>query len=185
MDRLEFSSAPWALVGLIMLGVVMMAGSAALAVPLLPNIQPGSFAQLVGWVGFIFFGANVLVAISRLVSTRGPIVTLCPEGIRDTRVAADFIPWHAVRNISTWQVSGQKFMVLDVDPEVESRLTLTRTARWSRGINRLVGADGLCVTAKGLNVTYGNLMAHTITYAERFRDCAPTKRKRRSQRDEK
>ncbi|MGI9421957.1 MAG: hypothetical protein ACR2PA_02110, partial [Hyphomicrobiaceae bacterium] len=78
-----------------------------------------------------------------------------------------------VRNISTWQSSGQKVMVLDVDPNVECRLNLTRIARWTRGANRSLGADGLCVSAQGLKMTYDDLLAQTIAFAERFRDSAP------------
>jgi hypothetical protein len=82
-----------------------------------------------------------------LLSVSGPVVTVTPEGIRDTRVAAEVIPWSAITGISTWQYRGQKIMVLAVDPATESGLTLTRIARWSRGANRALGADGLCIAA--------------------------------------
>jgi hypothetical protein len=49
-------------------------------------------------------------------------------------------------------------MVLSIDPAVEKQLTLTFMARWSRLPNRLLGAEGLCIVAHGLNIDYDALL---------------------------
>jgi hypothetical protein len=58
-------------------------------------------------------------------------------------------------------------MVLAVDPEVEGKLHLSRIARWSRGANKRLGADGLCVTAQGLKIDYDELWSTAMAYWER------------------
>jgi hypothetical protein len=46
-----------------------------------------------------------------------------------------------------------------IDPAVERKLTLTRMARWSRGPNRALGADGLCIATTGLKIDYPALLS--------------------------
>ncbi|MGH6925292.1 MAG: hypothetical protein ACRED5_16290 [Propylenella sp.] len=55
-------------------------------------------------------------------------------------------------------------MVLAVDPETERNLHLSRIARWSRGANRRLGADGLCVTAQDLKVSYDELLSTAMEF---------------------
>jgi hypothetical protein len=47
--------------------------------------------------------------------------------------------------------------VISVAPAVEERLGLTRMARWTRGANRSLGADGLCIGAQGLPLSFDDL----------------------------
>lgn len=95
---------------------------------------------------------------------QGTVVTLSPQGIRDIRIAPEVIPWSAIRNVSTWKSQSQRIMVLDVDPETESRLPLSKIARWTREANKKLGADGLCVTAQGINTDYDGLLDATLAY---------------------
>ena len=106
------------------------------------------------------------MVIWTLLTARGPVVTITPEGIRDTRIAADVIPWSAVQGITTWEHRRQKILVFDVDPAVESRLALSRIARWSRDTNRALGADGLCVSAQGLAIDHDTLLNTSLAYAQ-------------------
>ncbi len=149
------------------LGIAMTAGSAWVAWAGLAS--PGSFAQLAVWVGVPLFGLCTAIAFWRLATAGSVVLTLSPDGIRDTRVAAEIIPWTAVRGMGTWAMQGQKILVLDVDPEAEQRLTLTRMARWSRGANAKLGADGLCIAATGLQIGYDKLLEAATAYAEAAR----------------
>jgi hypothetical protein len=143
--------------------------SAGIAFHVLPDGHASGFREFVAYVGIVFFGLCTGVAVWRLLTVRGAVVTIKPEGIRDTRVAAELIPWNAITGISTWQYRGQRVMVLAVDPAVESRLTLTRIARWSRDPNRALGIDGVCVTATGLNIRYDSLLQTCLTQMQRAR----------------
>lgn len=166
---LEIAQSPWRMLGIGVLGVIMTAGSGAIALHAVPNVPRGSLPEFIGYVGLVFFGLCTVIGLWRTVTARGPVLTLSVEGIRDTRVAAEAIPWAAVRGISTWEQSGQKVMVLAIDPETESRLTLTRIARWSRGPNRALGADGLAIATTGLAIGYDTLLQTSLRYAEAAR----------------
>lgn len=161
----EIAGSPWKMLGLGLLGLGMVAGSAALAAPELHGARFDSTVRIIGAVGVLVFGLFTTLILWRAATTRGAVVTLTPTGIRDVRVSAREIPWSAVRSISTWSNQGQRIMVLDVDPAVEATLGLTAIARWTRGANRSLGADGLCVTAQGLATTYDDLMALAKAYA--------------------
>ena len=169
---IAFFMAPWKLVGLIALSLGMLALSAAVA-GLVPGVELGPGDAVFGYAGLALFGAATALLVWRLVTQRGPVVTLTPEGLRDTRVAADLIPWRAVHAISTWERSRQKFMVVAVDPAVERTLRLTRLARWTRDANRALGADGLCIAAQGLATDHETLVAAAQAYARAAHGIAP------------
>src|SRR5215510_3879171 len=158
---LVVESSPEKLVLLVGLGVLMTAG--ALTVALLAGISP--FHKAMGYFGTVFFGLCTGVFLWRLLTARGPVITISPEGIRDTRIAATLIPWSAIRGISTWEYRGQKVMVLAMKPGIEDGLALTLVARWTRSANRVLGADGLCVTTSGLKIDYDTLLQTTLGYA--------------------
>ena len=166
---IEIAASPWKHLGLIAGGVVLTALSAAIAFDLAPGMaaRATDFHKLAGYVGVPFFGLCTIIAAWRLITAGGPVVTITPAGIRDTRVAAELIPWRAVGRISTWEYQRQKIMVLAVDPAVERTLTLTAIARWSRGVNARLGADGLCIAATGLRIKYEALFDIACAYAAR------------------
>jgi hypothetical protein len=130
--------------------------------------QPDVFVQAIGWISVLFFGACGIVGGWRFMTVRGPVVTISPAGIRDVRVAREAIPWRSIRGISTWEYQRQKVMVLQVDPAIEKRLTLSTIARMSRRANTALGADGLCVAATGLSMRYADLLATTMAYAREY-----------------
>jgi hypothetical protein len=161
---LKIESSKAKLFGLVGLGLLMTAAS------IIAIFSPGIFSKLVGGFGTVFLGLCTSLAVSRLVNSRGPVITISPEGICDTRVAAALIPWSAVTRISTWSYGSQKCLVLAIKPSVDARLGLTRVARWTRGVNRALGADGLCITAVGLKIDHDTLLQTCQDYARQARD---------------
>ena len=161
-----FSEAAWKLVLGILAGLVMVGLSVlVLSVTTYRGREVGPFLfPTLGAVGLVFFGFCVLALASRLLRQRGGTVTLGPQGILDVRIASDFVRWSAIQNISTWSTLGNDVMVLRVRPEVEKKLRLTPVARWTRGINARLGADGLCVAATGLEGDTARLLAVTEAY---------------------
>lgn len=71
-----------------------------------------------------------------------------------------------MHGVSTWGYKGQQVIVLAVDPDIEAQLGLSRIARMTRTANAALGADGLCVTAQGLKISYEQLLAATTTFLE-------------------
>lgn len=153
------------LLGIAVLGFVMTALSTAMALRLFPKVQPGSFAEFCGYVGVLFFTACTLLAGWRAVTTHGPVVTITRDGIRDSRLATELIPWNVVKDIRVWEHRRQRFMVLVIDPAIEAGLGLTRLARWSRDANRALGVDGLCVGSNDLKVGFDELLATSLAFA--------------------
>jgi hypothetical protein len=139
------------------LGVLMTALSAAAALNIFPDTDIDVISRVAGAVGTLFFALCTVIWLRRTLSRDGAMLTISSQGICDRRIAAETIPWAAVRRISTWAFSGQRILVLDVDPAVEATLHLSAIAKWSRGANRVLGADGLCVTAHGLKIGYDQL----------------------------
>lgn len=124
--------------------------------------------HILGWVTLVFFGACTMIALWRLLTQRGPVITLSPQGLQDVRVSADVVPWTAIETLYTWQHSGQKVMVVGLKAGEEQKLRLTTIARLSRGANAKLGADGLAVTAQGTKIGHDDLMAAAIAYAQRY-----------------
>lgn len=91
--------------------------------------------------------------------TMGAAVTLAPEGLRDARIAAEFIPWRAIEAVSTYTIAGESFVIVAVAPVFEARLKLSAITRWTRGANRAIGADGLAIAPQGLAIDCATLQA--------------------------
>jgi hypothetical protein len=160
---LEIKQSPSKMTRIGAIGIVATAGCVAVALDV--DTGPGGYAGFILYAGAVFFALVSIMAFWRLFALRGAVVTITPEGIRDIRVAAELIPWRAVTGVSTFQYRNSKAVLLAVDPAVESRLTLTRMTRWSRGLNRLLGADGLCIMPTGLEIGFDDLLQACNQYA--------------------
>jgi hypothetical protein len=160
-DGMEIKGSPAKLIGLLAIGVLMTALSAAVAFRWIPV---GGAAVAWGWAGLLFFGLCTAICFWRLLTAGRTLVTITPRGIKDIRIAADAVPWSGIRDVSTAEIKRQKFIVLAVDPSVEKQLALTRIARWSRGPNRMLGIDGLCVSAIGLKIDHDTLLRACLAH---------------------
>ena len=167
---IEFPASPARLLTLLVFSAMSTGIAAVLAFRLFPNMPNDPAAVSAGYSGLVFFGFCAAVALWRLYTQRGPIVTVSPAGLRDVRVAAEPIPWRAIKSISTWQMQRQMVLLITIDPAEEARLTLTRVARWMRGANRKLGADGLVISSQGLKVGYPTLFYTCRDYWEAWRN---------------
>jgi hypothetical protein len=150
------------------LSMLLTGISAVIGLRMIGNMPAGGFGQLAGLAGMFVFGICSFV-LFRHFAAGGSVVTLAPEGIRDTRIATAFVPWTAIRKISTWERSGQRVMVLEIDPIAETQLPTTRAVTWLRLAKARPGADGLWVRAQGLDISHDELLAMTMHYAEAAR----------------
>lgn len=158
LSTIKIAGSPLQMAALLALSIAMTGGGVWL------TFLPDPVAVFWGYIAAGFFGLCAAIIVWRIAALRGPVITITPEGIRDVRVAREFIPWNAVYGISTWAYQHQRVMVLAVDPAVEARLGLRPIARWTRGANRKLGADGLCITAQGVKIGYDQLLATSVKY---------------------
>ncbi|MFY0611908.1 MAG: hypothetical protein JXQ99_10320 [Hyphomicrobiaceae bacterium] len=165
-QTIEVKGAPVALLGLLAMGVAMT--GASLLLVLLPAFASDYFIQFMGLLAALFFGAITSMNAYYLLMSSRTVVMISPKGICDTRLATELIPWPAIRNISTYEMQTHKFMVLDVDPEIEAKLTLTWIAKFTRRPNKWFGADGLMVSAQGLKIGFDDLLATSMAYAKAY-----------------
>jgi hypothetical protein len=99
--------------------LVLLLGALPFGVLVTDNSQ---LLQAAGWAVAAFLALFVVFAIRRSFVRRGPVVTISPDGIRDTRVAVEMIPWRAVSELATWP-AGRKIIRLAVDRDVARKLT--------------------------------------------------------------
>ncbi|MPZ37400.1 MAG: hypothetical protein GEU95_04930 [Rhizobiales bacterium] len=167
---IEFHASPSRLFTLLVFSAMSTGIAAMLAFRLFPEMPSDPATVSAGYSGIVFFSFCAAVAIWRLIAQRGPVVTISPSGLRDVRVAAEPIPWHAIKGISTWRMQRQTVLVVAIDPVTEARLPLTRVARWMRNANRTLGADGLVVSPQGLKVGYPTLYYTCLDFWMAWRD---------------
>jgi hypothetical protein len=157
---MEVKGSPMKLIGLFAAGVLMTGISAALAFRWIPSRN----SVVVGWFGLFFFGLCTAILLWRLLTVGRTVVTITPHGIKDARLSADVVPWRGIQGVSTGRIKGQSFIVLAIDPSVEQRLALTPIARLSRGPNRMLGIDGLCISAAGLRISHDALFRACLAH---------------------
>ena len=133
-------------------GILAAIGISALGVWLSLIVLP------CGAIGFLFFGFCTFVWLRRLIDWRAPI-TISPDGICDRRIAAETIPWSAVRKLWTHYVYTEPALILAIDPIVERSLHLTPRARINRIWDRAFGLDGLWMSHRGLKISFDDLQS--------------------------
>lgn len=158
---IEIRQSPWEMLKMLAIGVGFVATSTFIA------CQGYAFYFAIGMFGVVFFGALTLFVLWRLLTLRGPVVTVSPSGVRDKRIAADVVPWSAITGVSTWSAYNQPAIVLAIRPDVEKRLRLSLMSRLTRRANASLGADGLCIASQGLSIGHDALLDTITAYWHR------------------
>jgi hypothetical protein len=161
--EIEIAPATW--VKLIGLSALCVFVSASIAFDWIHRKPADSPDRLIGWWGLAVSGPMLVFGLWRLLTRRGPVVTISPEGIRDIRIQRAFIPWNAVRGVATWEYGRSKFLVLALDPAVQKSLPFSWLARLLRGLHRLFGPEGLYIVASGLSMDFELLVRIVRAYA--------------------
>jgi hypothetical protein len=99
------------------------------------------------------FGLATARLVWGLFAAGEPVVFVSRYGIRDLRVAAEFILWDSVLNVSACQCGRQRFVVLTITAALENRLFAGVLAA-----NRAFGLDGIAIGAGGLAADFDGLL---------------------------
>lgn len=140
--------------------------SLASALQWLPeNAAQGRVGYVIGMAVFVPFTAFQLWRIY----DRSPVITLSTEGLRDTRVAPQTIPWSGVAKLALGEQRRNRFLLVTPKPETLATLQLTRTAQLYQDGLRASGIDGLRVAAQGLDLPHEFLVEAAAQFWRAYR----------------
>src|SRR5262249_17750429 len=132
--ELEFRTSPGRSLAAVTGSVGFALIGAAMAFGVFDGIKPWSQGWIAGWASLIFFTLCGAVWLKQALM-RGPILTIGPRGVRDTRLSRDWIPWAAITAASETSIRGTHLLMLCIDPAFEATMSLTRVARWTKPMN--------------------------------------------------
>ena len=144
------------LLKLIWKGVAMTAASGVLAFGDLSGPFPPILMTTVGSIGFIFFGGVTLLICYRCICRGGEtVISVNTDGLRDTRICSDVIPWTAIRTVRGFRIRNFRttktdallgfFLVLDEAQRANLHLTLRAK------LDEMFGPKGLYINMAGLD----------------------------------
>lgn len=153
--ELGYSAAHW--LPLIGLGAAMTLLSAGIAFELIVE-GIGPLHRAAGWFGLAFFALVTAKFVRALLKTRGPVLFVSRYGIRDLRIANEFILWDSVTAVSAGEANGRRLVVLKITPALEQRVFCSGAAQAILAANRARGVDGIAISPAGLSVDFDTLL---------------------------
>lgn len=124
--------------------------------------------------GVAFCGAFAILFIYMAIVKSGKVAfTVGPDGILDTRISKDVIPWSSIEAISTWRnpqlpknmQGGERVVLLQLKPGQEARLPIAQFARTARTADRsITGSDGFQIRTGGTDIGYKRLLEVSQSY---------------------
>jgi len=102
------------------------------------KVREETSAQVIGWLGVLFFGMSYPLGIYALLDKR-PKIVINEVGIFVRKMHHSFINWEIIQNVYLATVDKNYFLCLVVDEKFEpSRLK----GRWGRGMARVTKSLG-------------------------------------------
>lgn len=125
--------------------------------------------------GVVLFAAAALAATCAsiygtlrlwdLISRPGPLLTLSPAGICDTRISFEVIPWPAVRTLDVGRIYRMDYVFLTLDPAVLQSLSLRPLVRFHGLKNVQFWTKGLSISNNDLKISFEDLVVAIHKYA--------------------
>jgi hypothetical protein len=162
-DEVEIGYSSSRMLPLATLAATIMLLSASAAFDWLGDGGLGRYQALAGYAGLVVFGAATCRLIWLLSAARGPVLLIGRYGIRDLRVANEFILWDSIAEVSTCEYRRRKFIVLKITPALEQLFT-AKAMQAMLHDNRAMGLDGIAISAGGLTADFGSLFDACTAY---------------------
>ena len=163
-DEVEIGYSSPRMLPLVALAATMTLLSASVAFDWFGDGGLDRYHALAGYVGLIVFGAATCRLIWLLLAARGPVLLIGRYGIRDLRVANEFILWDSIADVSTGECRRRKFIVLKITPALEQQLFISKARQAMLHANRAMGLDGIAISAGGLTADLGSLFDACTAY---------------------
>lgn len=120
---------------------------------------------LAGWVGMSVSGGLAILGAARLITSRGPVLTVSPHGVRYRHFAAKLVSWNEVTAISEWKYLANRSVMLSLAPGVEGVSPRGIVGRLLRG-PRPVGVHGMLISAGDLRASYEDIRNLITAFAK-------------------
>jgi hypothetical protein len=125
-------------------------------------------------MGAAFCGVLLIYLVYLAIAKSGKVAfTVGPDGVLDTRVSEQIIPWSAIEAVSTWRDPSlpekadpdERAVLLKLKAGEIARLNMTGIARLARAADRNVtGFDGFQIRTGGTDVDHGRLLEVMESY---------------------
>jgi hypothetical protein len=152
----EFTAHPskWRTAALFLLGVGMTALSAWVATS--ETVSAGVVARAFGWFGLVFFGLCTLFFVKLFFDT-DLHVRIDGKGIYWKRWSADTVPWAEIADVSVWEMSGQRSIILHLHDA--AKFPSTSMMGKLAGANRALTGGDIAITLSGTDGNFDDAMA--------------------------
>lgn len=147
----------------------LMASDDGSLVTTLSRFVPPWFVHGLGLVTALFGAAGAVYGIRKSFD-RKPGLTLSPAGLVDnsSAVAAGFIPWSEVTGLGTFEIQGQKMLVVHV---TDPARYIERGSALKRALNR--ANAGMCgspivISSNALRIPFDELRNEVAAYVSRY-----------------
>ena len=130
--------------------------------------KDGVFALLYLFI-IIGLGIKTLALTWRFLTVSGPVITLNTQGMRDTRISTDFIPWNAI----TWKLEAPyswggparkpTILTMVIDETIDKQLKKTPRFDVEEIFNRFKGYE---FTSHGLEIKSEELIEHIYAFSK-------------------
>jgi hypothetical protein len=111
-----------------------------------------------GWLMWTLLLTGGIVSAAngfRLVTQRGPALVFSPEGFRDVQVSPDVLPWSSIASIAEVNDSGNRLIVLTLQPGADAGYRIRPLA----DLGRRLMADKIGPGRVVLTAAYGERYA--------------------------
>jgi hypothetical protein len=174
-STVEIEHDPVVMTGIV-LGLVALTG-----VSVLPMFGTTSiFLLIVGSLWILACAFLTMVWTARLMVVRGAVLTVSPNGVRDTRFSRDMLPWSGVSDVAVRSSANipMKTMMLVVDRAALSVLKpvpfYLRTGLPSGTFTSTSWAPALLISAFGLKASFYDIRNLLFAFAEAHAKLDPT-----------
>jgi hypothetical protein len=161
-DEVEIGYSSSRMLPLVALAATMTLLCAIVAFDWFGNGGIGRYHALAGYAGLFGFGAATSGLIWLLSAAKAPVLLIGRYGIRDLRVANEFILWDSIAEVSACEYRRRKFIVLKVTPALEQQLFTAKAMQAMLHANRAMGLDGIAIG--GLTADFGRLFDACTAY---------------------
>lgn len=111
----------------------------------------GGYGVFVGILTILFFGFCGGIAAYKTFD-RKPAVVFLPDGLVVPDIASAPIGWRDIHGVRFVEYERQPIIEIALSPEAEASLPFTRMVKMTRGANRGLGFQGVCLSGLGLTV---------------------------------